>query len=248
MPDETTTVLILNSVKRVKSIKVNRARIRFAIFLVSTFCVILVLAVFASSYLFIQNKNLQTKIANFENTGKTEPAITGPEQPASTNSNPSQTVSGGEESGDIAAGKVDEENTTEYPAIEENIYEDDIESEIVSINNLVSRLELNGIELKFAFNINNDLTTGQRVAGRIVVVAKTTDEDASFICWPAVDLKENGEPKNFGSGDRFNINNLKPIEGEIWLNNPAESFEYFSIYVYTLSGVLLLRQTHLIEK
>lgn len=248
MPDETTTVLILNSVKRVKSIKVNRARIRFAIFLVSTFCVILILAIIASSYLFIQNKNLQKEIASIENAENKLPAISGEEQPASTGSDTEQTVSGREESDVNAAGNPNEQNRSEDPAIEENVYEDDIESEIVSINNLVSRLELNGIELKFAFNIKNDLTTGQRIAGRIVVVAKTTDEDARFICWPAVDLNENGEPRNFGSGDRFNINNLKPIEGEIWLNNPAESFEFYRIYVYTLSGELLLRQTHLIEK
>jgi len=250
MPDETITVLILNSVKRVRSIKVNRARIRFAIFLVSTFCAVFILSLGANLYLFQQNQNFSSQLASIQKEGQEgdNPLY---DKAGDADGTAISLRGQGTESADSSAGAVQGLSGREPGG--EDIHARDFNSDRVTIENLKSTRTLNDMELNVSFNIVNTLPAGssgarEAVSGYIVIVAKTSDAAVPYVSWPLVQLDDDGTPMNFVRGNRFTIQYLRPVEGKMLLNDPAESFEYYRIFVYSRAGELLMLKTNSIGR
>ncbi len=239
MSDENTTILVLNSVKKIKGFKINRKRIRLAIIAASTFLVILLLSLGGNYYLFKQYNSVNEQLAvlqaenaqqgNSNTIIRSEPGseIT----PAGTNEQIETTPAAANSNGD---GEVKDEI--------EDIYAGDSDSRLVSIQNLDHQTSLNGLELLVRFNLTK-VPDDEIISGFLVVVASTTDNLSPFVSWPEVDLNEDGTVIDIYAGESFSMRQLTQKSGRIMLDDPASSFKYFRIYVYDTIGTLMMRKT-----
>jgi hypothetical protein len=239
MSDENTTILVLNSVKKIKGFKVNRKRIRFAIILASTFMVLLLLSLGGNYYLFRQYNflNDQVTFLQEENT-KLENMNNSVMSGSGSDNLARRTTESGE--GSQAGGNPNGDNKTERET--EDIYSGDRESNLVNIQNLEHEVSLNGLELLVRFNLTKD-PDEEIISGFVVVIASTTDNLNPHVSWPEVDLDENGSIVDVFSGESFSMRQLTQKSGRMMLDDPAASFKYFRIYVYDTIGTLLMRKT-----
>ncbi|MFC1733438.1 hypothetical protein ACFL6I_24325 [candidate division KSB1 bacterium] len=244
MSDENITVLILNNVKRVKSIKVNRRRVRVAVFIGLLFMSVFILSLGANYFLYQENQDVSMQLALL---GESRPA--GLETIADDDVNGSGGSIHAQESTvnlpreDEMGQRVSTEEVPGAPTEEVDIFEGDFNSERVGIENLEATLEINKIELNISFNVVNRLETNDAVAGYVVIVAKTTDGNMPYVSWPYMTINANGVPADFTKGDRFTINYLRPTNARIMLNDPSERYSYYRINIYSLSGELMMKRT-----
>lgn len=245
MPDDNITVLILNRVKKIRSLKVNRKRIRFAIIFSVTFIALFALSLGTNFYLYRQNKDISAQLSQFQSTENIADTplsddYDGADGVYQTHSRPAGTVNNESDSNNR-----EENSETGKPV---NIFDGDFDSDIVGIRDLTYSLELNKIELSIQFNVVKKNRTDEAYSGNIFVVAATSDENMPHVCWPTVNLNEKDLPFEHRRGNPFTIKFLKPVEANILLNNPAERYYYFRIYVFSRdSGELLLLKTTRIE-
>ena len=126
MPDENTTILILKGVKRVKSIKVNRKRIRVAIYSVSIFAGIFLISIGLNIYQFMNpgffEQVIQGEAANIENESGSVTA----NNSAIPENDPSLTGSGVEQDNGTSEPDRSEPNAV---TTRENIFANDIVSD-----------------------------------------------------------------------------------------------------------------------
>lgn len=249
MPDDDFTVLILNSLKKVRSIKVNRFRIRLAMVGAATFVVILMLSIGANYYLFMQNRSISHQLAaRADEDLVTDQPVAAEEENGFNTTGDSPDAPPTDPSADREQPLPGERKTVpEKPEETVDIFAGDKTLGLVGIEDLESTLELNKIELNVSFTITNKLGTGEPVAGFIVVVGKTTDKTMSYVSWPVMKLDGNGKPVEYAKGERFTIKYLRPISARMLLNDPAEKFEFYRILVYSLDGELLAQKSYALD-
>jgi len=234
MPDEDITVLVLNGIKKVINIKINRKRVRKAIFAVSLFAVLLLVSIGFNIYQFINDINYRQMTA--ANTGKSQEQS--PVQIPGKPINPKQTTDGGKTSP-----PSDMKSSSELPA---NIYANDHTSKIIGLQDLSDTLQINGFELKVAFSIVNN--TNQYFSGKFIIIAKTTDKSKPFISYPNLELNSDGTAVNFRHGENFAMQFLtKQKVGTLMLLDKTAKFEYYRIQIYSDSGELLLQKTQKVK-
>lgn len=245
MADENITVLVLNNVKRVKSFKVNRFRIRMAVISAISLISVLILSLGANYYLLRENLNISNELAM--QPGRTpNPAITAVDE--------NENGSSDNQLNDIQEPVTDDsvsnpaESVPPSAAVEMDIFESDLSSEVVSVENVESTRELNRIELNVSFNLVNILETNDVVSGYVTIAARTTDNRFPYVSWPHMELHTDGTPVDYLKGDRFSIKYLKTVEARMLLNNPSERYQYFRINVFALDGRLLMRKTFEVEE
>ena len=241
MPDENITLLILNNVKRVRSIKVNRKRIRLAIITGISFMTVLFISLGTNFYLFQQNRGISAQLSDA--MGRAEPGRQYDRNVAGGgDALPPVTASGAGERERTQEGST---NLRQQQEAEPNdIFANDVTSDQVSIDNLESTLSINGIELTVNFDVVKKDNVLDRVAGYIVVIGKTSDTKSPFICWPEkLSLSEDGTPANYLDGEWFSINWLRPTTARMLLSNSAERYQYFRIYIFSPEGDLMLLKT-----
>jgi len=243
MPDENITVLVLNSVKRVKSFKVNRFRIRIAIITGVCFIAVLSISLGANFYLYQQNRNIAGQLAAVDS------------QPGSDRMETAASELNGSEDRDhtLAAARNLRSDTVKAsratadaavtPGAAEDIYAGDIDSDMVGIDNLTSSRELNMIELNISFNLINKLESNQVISGYVVIVAKTSDNNMTYVSWPHMETDARGMPIDHLRGDRFSIKYLKNVEARMLLDDPAERYLFYRIIIYDLNGRMLMLRT-----
>ncbi|MCP4726840.1 MAG: hypothetical protein GY863_17505 [bacterium] len=239
MSDENTTILVLNSVKKIKGFKVNRKRIRFAIITASTFVVLLLLSLGGNYYLFRQYNNVNEQLATLqaENAQLENRSSLVRSEPDSENQ-----VQGTNEPGENSPVTANSNGDDNEEAAVEDITAGDKESSNVNIQNLIHEISLNGLELLVEFNLTKN-PDNEIISGYVVVIATTTDNLNPYVSWPEVDLNDDGTILDIYSGGSFSMRQLTQKRGRIMLDDPAASFRFFRIYVYDTIGSLIMRKT-----
>ncbi|MFC1554717.1 hypothetical protein ACFL7D_08800 [candidate division KSB1 bacterium] len=240
MPEDNITVLILNGVKKVRSIKVNRKRIRYAIYTVSLFTILFSSSIALNIYLFNNSgRSIRMPDLSSDNTAnnnqRQEPQIGQETEKPENSGQINNEIQGTNNQGHTSPNDV----TTPV-----DITENDKTSDIISIQELSPTLSYNGRRLTVTLRIRKDDTMRNYVAGRILIVAKTTSSVRPFAAPVGIELNQDGTARNFRSGLDFEMSAITPVKsGEILLTENSAEFEYFRIYVYSNSGELLIQKT-----
>jgi len=243
MPDENITLLILNGVKRVRSIKVNRKRIRFTIFTISFFAVLFLISVGLNVFMYVNNgykfSLLPPQIRGSESGTKNEQtgALMGDELKAEN--------SVVDKEDDTATSKAT--GQTEVPE-KEDIFANDRDSAILEILNLEHNIKPNGIDLSVSFSISKKETSMDAVSGTFVIVVKTTGTKEPFLGYPEeVKLNPDGMVSDYKEGEGFGAKVITHKNGRILLTEKTASFEWYRIFIFTDDGLLLLQKTKLLN-
>jgi len=233
MPDENITLLILNGVKRVRSIKVNRKRIRFTIFTLSFFVALFLISLGLNVFMYVNN-GYQFSLF--------PPQISGSESGTSTENEPQADNSAVDKGDGPESIKAADQN--KLPE-KENIFANDHESEVLEILNLDHEIKPNGNDLIVSFSIGKKDGPLEAVSGRFVIVAKTTGTKEPFLSYPeGVELNPDGTVRSYQAGGTFRMERVTPLkEGRILITEKTASFEYYRIFIFTEDGVLLLQKT-----
>ena len=241
MPDENTTILILKGVKRVKSIKVNRKRIRMAIYSVSIFSGIFLISIGLNIYQLMNpglfEQVIQGEAANIE---KESGSVTA-NNTAIPENDPILTGNSVEQNNGTLEPEKSEPNAV---ITKGNIFANDIVSDEIGLDNWGQSLSISGNELNVSFRIYKKGNSSGIVSGRSIIIAKTTDSDYPFVSFPDVVVAKDGTVPNYFGGEFFSMSvRTPPKTGKLTLPNRNESFEYYHILVYSDNGELLLKQT-----
>lgn len=241
MPDENTTILILKGVKRVKSIKVNRKRIRVAIYSVSIFAGIFLISIGLNIYQFMNpgffDQVIQGEAANIDNESGSVTA----NKSAIPENDPTLTGKDVEQINGTSEPERSEPNAVTTSG---NIFANDIVSDEIGLENWGQSLSISGNELDVSFQIYKKGNSSGFVSGTIIIIAKTTDSGYPFLSFPDVVVAKDGTVPNYFRGEFFSMSvRTPPKTGKLTLPNRNESFEYYHILVYSDNGELLLRQT-----
>lgn len=232
MPDENITLLILNGVKRVRSIKVNRKRIRFTIFTLSFFAALFLISLGLNVFMYVNN-GYQFSLF--------PPQISSSVSGTSTENEPQADNSAVDKGDGPASTKAADQN--KLPE-KENIFANDHDSDILEILNLKSPINSEGTELSVSFSIGKKDGPLEAVSGRFVIVAKTTGTKEPFLSYPEeVKLNTDGTVSDYKAGERFGAKFITHKNGSILLTEKTASFEYYRIFIFTDDGVLLLQKT-----
>lgn len=242
MAEENTTILILKGVKKVRSIKINRRRIRLAIYAVSVFSIALVFSIGLNVYQYIYpgfpgsfTENVQS-----DNNPSLSQIASENEEIANNNiSSPDDSQEGinGENGQVLLETETIEEN--------EDIFAGDIDSETIGLVNWVYNLSPGDKELDVSFAIYIKDNSNRTVSGTYIILAKTSDTNNPYICSnPEIIISAEGTVPNYYRGDSFRLSiRTPPKTGKLILPDTSTSFEYFRILVYSSSGELLLQKT-----
>ncbi len=246
MSEENITIMILKGVKRVRSIKVNRGRIRFVVWGGSVFAFLFVISIGLNVYQYVFLNGAE-QFARTD-TGEAEPAnevqtaigTNGNNQNGFTANSSGQTASNG-------TNHSTAEN--DNPLFEEtDFFAGDKSSSVVGLVDLKESVQLNGAELNVTFSIYKKDILQEAVSGRFVVLVKTSDASNPYLSYPQVTVNSDGSIKNFVDGESFFMRNLTIKERQILLVDRTSEFEYYRIFIYSNAGELLLRQTRLIDR
>ena len=237
MPDEEITVLVLNGIKKIKTIKINRKRVRNAVYAASLFAFLLLISISFNIYQFMRSTETPQQSRQSGITEDIQPGTKTPSPPAKENvagtaiSNPD--------------GRPKETNmpvTQKDPRFGGDIFANDCESKIIGFQDLSDTLQLNGFELKISFSIVN--YTNLYFSGKFIIIAKTTNTEKPFISYPNLELNPDGTVVSFRFGETFGMNYLtRQKVCTLLLPDKTAHFEYFRILVYSESGDLILQKT-----
>jgi len=233
MPDEDITLLILNGVKRVRSIKVNRRRIRLTIFGISFVASLILISLGLNIYFIYVNNDYRFSLL--------PPQISGSESGTSIE-NELQIDSSAVDKGDGPPASM--ETGRDEVQDEQNIFANDHESEILEILNLNSTVEQNGNDLNISFSVSKKDERLDAVSGRFVIIARTTGTEKPLLSYPEnVELNPDGTVRNFRAGETFYMRNVTHKKGRILITEKTASFKYYRIFIFSNDGVLLLQKT-----
>lgn len=235
MPDEDITLLILNGVKRVRSIKVNRKRIRFTIFTLSFFVALFLISVGLNVYQFMYvNNGYRFSLLPSQISGSVSGTSTENELQAD---NSAVDKGDGTKTSEVTGQNIVPEG--------ENIFAHDHDSAILEILDLEHEIKPNGIDLNVSFSISKKDVRLNAVSGRFVIVAKTTGAKEPFLTYPeGVELNPDGTVRSYQAGGTFRMERVTPPkEGRILITEKTVSFEYYRIFIFAEDGVLLLQKT-----
>lgn len=243
MPDDNITVLILKGVKRVKSIKVNRKRIRFAVLGGTIFSVAFVISVGLNVYQFMNADNSLQEAVSTQQNSQTETGINTEENTGFTDNDLTAELDTQPEDNGSNTAPPDEHGI----APQEDLFANDLEPDILGIQNLNETVGSSGLALKISFSIVKKDQSFETISGKFVIVAKTDDPDKPYLSYPEAELNPDGSVRDFRSGAFFSMQFRTPKSGIIQLTNNLSSFEYYRIYIYSDTGDLLLQKTRLIS-
>jgi len=236
MPDEDITLLILNGVKRVRSIKVNRKRIRFTIFTLSFFAAVFLISVGLNVFMYVNN-GYQFLLFPPQISGSVSNTSTENELQAANN-----TVDKGDSS---KTSGITSQNVVPEG---KNIFANDHVSAILEILNLEHEIKPNGINLNVSFSISKKDVRLNAVSGLFVIVAKTTGAKEPFLSYPeGVELNPDGTVRNYKAGEGFGAKVITHKNGNILLTEINASFEWYRIFIFTDDGVLQLQKTRRLD-
>jgi len=235
MAEENTTILILKGVKKVRSIKINRKRIRLAIYAASIFSIVLVFSIGLNVYQYINpgfSGDLTGGIPVENNTPSSQIA--------------DHTISSPDESTESLNGLNGQANV-ETDTVEEkkDIYAGDIDSKTIGLDNLRQNISRGTRELDVSFGLFIKGNSDSAVSGTYIILAKTDDRDNPYISSnPEVRIDSDGTVPNYFRGDYFSMSiRTPPKTGRLVLPDNSTSFEYYRILVFSNTGDILLQQT-----
>ena len=247
MAEENVTVMILRGVKRVRSIKINRSRVRFAVLCGSVFAFLFVVSVGLNIYQYVDPNGSEQFVQTLLQVSEPE---MGEALESSTNGNGNFAANMEHLNGTPGTSGIPHNSTRDdlVDGKEIDIFKNDLTSSIVGLADLKESLLMNGADLNMTFSIYKKDVPQEVVSGRFVIVAKTTDENNSYLSYPQVELNSDGSAKTTLKGESFSMRILTNKKGQIFLIDRTAEFKYYRIYIYSNSGELLLRRTQIIDR
>ena len=248
MADENTTILILKGVKRVRSIKINRRRIRLAIYAASVFSITLVLSIGLNIYQFT-NPGFPGNLTGIIPAANQETVDTrnfsSPQISSSNQDFSNDNFASSDESTNRSNGENSQiENDTEAVEEKGDIFSGDIDSKMIGFDNWIHSLSADARELEISFEIYKKDNSSNTVSGTIIILAKTNDKNNPYISDPDVGVSTDGKIPNYFRGEYFSMSIRTPEKtGRLVLTDDSASFEYYRILVFSSSGEILLQQT-----
>lgn len=248
MGDDNTTILILNSIKKIRSLKVNNRRIRFAIVTSVIFVTLFVTSIGANFYLYNLYSEANLQIASLNSNGQDRSV----DSNFSTTSNDVGSNQAGKE--EVPAGaddtKTNEDDNSQPIFLSNNkssepvtdIFAEDIESSTLKLQETNYVIGMNGMELSVNFAIEK-ISGSNAISGFIVIVAKTTSTEEPFISYPEIRLSVDGTVLNYNAGMTYSMRKYIQKGGKMLLGDSTSSYEYFRINVFDSTGNIILRKT-----